>query len=113
MSPLTGYLEGTNRMDKRTNSVMSATTYQPEGTAPGASMVPTGVALSSDAAIVAPAKAPKPSPADSPPPGSPTEGLSETEAAARRARGLGNEFHPQTSRSYLQIVKQHAFSFIN
>src|SRR2546423_83254 len=43
----------------------------------------------------------------------PSQGLAEAEVAARRAKGMGNNFHPATSRSYLQILRQHAFSFIN
>src|SRR4051794_25893873 len=89
-------------MAERIDTAMGATTYQPEGAAP--------------ITLTAPAKAAAGrtlSPHDPPVPGSPKQGLSEAEAAARRARGQGNEFHPQTSRSYLQIVRQHAFSFIN
>ena len=40
-------------------------------------------------------------------------GLSESEVVARRARGLGNAVRLQTSRSYLQILRQNAFTFIN
>ncbi|MBS1245357.1 MAG: ATPase, P-type (transporting), superfamily, subfamily [Chloroflexi bacterium] len=40
-------------------------------------------------------------------------GLSEGEVIARRARGLGNAVRLQTSRSYLQILRQNAFTFIN
>jgi cation-transporting ATPase E len=40
-------------------------------------------------------------------------GLSESEVVARRARGLGNAVQLQTSRSYLQILRQNAFTFIN
>ena len=40
-------------------------------------------------------------------------GLSESEVIARRARGLGNAVRLQTSRSYLQILRQNAFTFIN
>ena len=43
----------------------------------------------------------------------PFQGLSETEAAARRARGQGNNVRFHTSRSYLQILWQNAFTFIN
>ena len=40
-------------------------------------------------------------------------GLSESEVVARRARGLGNAVRLQTSRSYLQILRRNAFTFIN
>ncbi|HKC74045.1 MAG TPA: HAD-IC family P-type ATPase, partial [Chloroflexota bacterium] len=43
----------------------------------------------------------------------PFRGLSEAEAAARRARGQGNDVRFYTSRSYLQILWQNAFTFIN
>jgi cation-transporting ATPase E len=40
-------------------------------------------------------------------------GLSESEAAERRAQGQGNDVPLQTSRSYMQIVRENVFSFIN
>ena len=40
-------------------------------------------------------------------------GLAESEAAARRARGQGNNVRLESSRSYLQILRQNAFTFIN
>ncbi|GAB4457806.1 MAG: HAD-IC family P-type ATPase [Anaerolineae bacterium] len=40
-------------------------------------------------------------------------GLTEDEAAARRARGQGNDVHLETSQTYLQIVRRNAFTFIN
>ncbi|NIO41613.1 MAG: hypothetical protein GTO41_16385, partial [Burkholderiales bacterium] len=40
-------------------------------------------------------------------------GLSESEVAVRRARGEGNDVHLETSRSYVQILRQNAFTFIN
>ncbi len=40
-------------------------------------------------------------------------GLSEAEAAARRARGQGNEFALQTSRSYGQILRDNLLTFFN
>ena len=43
----------------------------------------------------------------------PYQGLSEAEAGARRARGQGNNVRFHTSRSYLQILWQNAFTFIN
>ena len=43
----------------------------------------------------------------------PTVGLSEDQAIARRERGQGNAVHFQTSRSYLQILRKNAFTFIN
>ncbi len=41
------------------------------------------------------------------------QGLSENEVVARRARGQGNDVRLETSRSYVQILKQNAFTFIN
>jgi cation-transporting ATPase E len=41
------------------------------------------------------------------------QGLSESEVIARRARGEGNNVRLQTSRSYVQILRQNAFTFIN
>ncbi len=41
------------------------------------------------------------------------QGLSESEVIARRARGQGNDARFQTSRSYVQILRQNAFTFIN
>jgi cation-transporting ATPase E len=43
----------------------------------------------------------------------PASGLSEAEAAARRARGEGNAFRPPTSRTYWQIFRQNAYPAIN
>ena len=43
----------------------------------------------------------------------PATGLAESEAAARRARGEGNEYRPPTSRSYWQIFRQNAYLGIN
>ena len=40
-------------------------------------------------------------------------GLSPSEVLARRARGQGNNVQLQTSRSYLEIVRENVFSFIN
>ena len=40
-------------------------------------------------------------------------GLSETEVAARRARGLGSHVELASSRSYAQIVKSNLFTFLN
>lgn len=40
-------------------------------------------------------------------------GLSESEALARRASGQGNRVRFRTSRSYLQIFRQNALTFIN
>jgi cation-transporting ATPase E len=42
-----------------------------------------------------------------------TVGLSEAQAIARRERGQGNAVQLQTSRSYLQILRKNAFTFIN
>jgi cation-transporting ATPase E len=41
------------------------------------------------------------------------KGLSESEVLARRARGEGNDVAFQASRSYVQILRQNAFTFIN
>ena len=43
----------------------------------------------------------------------PIQGLSESLVLARRAQGQGNNVKLQTSRSYLQILRQNAFTFIN
>jgi cation-transporting ATPase E len=43
---------------------------------------------------------------------SPIQGLSESEVAARLAQGQGNTV-PVTSRSYLQIIRENVFTFIN
>lgn len=42
-----------------------------------------------------------------------TEGLSDSEVAARRERGQVNVVQFQTGRSYLQILRKNAFTFIN
>ena len=41
------------------------------------------------------------------------QGLSESEVVARRAQGQGNDVQLQTSRSYAEILRQNAFTFIN
>jgi cation-transporting ATPase E len=41
------------------------------------------------------------------------EGLLESEVVARRQRGLGNTVQFQTGRTYLQILRKNAFTFIN
>ena len=41
------------------------------------------------------------------------EGLTEQEVVARRQRGEGNNVQLGTSRSYFQIVRENAFTFIN
>lgn len=40
-------------------------------------------------------------------------GLSESQAIARRERGQANTTQFQTSRTYLQILRKNAFTFIN
>lgn len=40
-------------------------------------------------------------------------GLSEQEAAARRARGLGNKVPLRTSRTYGEILRENVFTFLN
>lgn len=47
------------------------------------------------------------------PPSKQPSGLSEQEAAARRAQGLGNKPPPSTTRTYSQILRENVFSFIN
>ena len=42
-----------------------------------------------------------------------TVGLSENQVIARRERGQGNVVQLQTSRTYLQILRKNAFTFIN
>ncbi len=47
-------------------------------------------------------------------PGAPaTTGLTEAEVVRRRAAGQGNPAPPATSRTYLQIVRENVFTFIN
>jgi cation-transporting ATPase E len=46
-------------------------------------------------------------------PPTPPEGLSEAEAQRRRAAGLGNSGPPPTTRTYLQIIRENVFTFIN
>jgi cation-transporting ATPase E len=43
----------------------------------------------------------------------PIAGLTEEEAAARQARGEGNTFSLPTSRTYLRILRDNAFTFVN
>ena len=43
----------------------------------------------------------------------PATGLTEAEAASRRAAGRGNTSPPATSRTYVQIVRENVFTFIN
>jgi cation-transporting ATPase E len=43
----------------------------------------------------------------------PAAGLTEAEAASRRAAGRGNTAPPATSRTYGQIVRENVFTFIN
>ena len=46
-------------------------------------------------------------------PPTPESGLSDAEAAKRRARGLGNTAPPATTRTYGAIVRENVFTFIN
>lgn len=46
-------------------------------------------------------------------PPTPPTGLTEAEAQLRRAAGMGNTAPPPTSRTYLQIVRENVFTFIN
>jgi len=41
------------------------------------------------------------------------QGLSEREAAARRAAGQGNSAPPPTGRAYTQIIRENVFIIIN
>ena len=43
----------------------------------------------------------------------PPEGLTEAEAQRRHAAGMGNIALPPTSRTYVQIVRENVFTFIN
>ncbi|HEX7399359.1 MAG TPA: hypothetical protein VF302_06280, partial [Candidatus Limnocylindrales bacterium] len=45
--------------------------------------------------------------------GTPTTGLTEAEAASRRAAGRGNTGTIATGRTYAQIVRENVFTFIN
>jgi cation-transporting ATPase E len=58
-----------------------------------------------------PAGATPQAPTDLPP--TPAAGLTEAEAARRRAAGLGNPAPPATSRTYAQILRENVFTFIN
>jgi len=46
-------------------------------------------------------------------PGTPAEGLTAGEAARRRDAGLGNTALPPTTRTYLQILRENTFTFVN
>jgi cation-transporting ATPase E len=46
-------------------------------------------------------------------PATPPSGLTDAEAARRRAAGLGNPAPPATSRTYAQILRENVFTFIN
>jgi cation-transporting ATPase E len=46
-------------------------------------------------------------------PATPLSGLTDAEAAHRRAAGLGNPAPPATSRTYAQILRENVFTFIN
>ena len=43
----------------------------------------------------------------------PLVGLSESEITARRAAGLGNDYRTPTSRTYLEIIRDNTYPFIN
>ena len=47
------------------------------------------------------------------PASTPVSGLTEREVLERRARGEGNKVQMGTSRSYIEILRQNAFTFIN
>jgi len=46
-------------------------------------------------------------------PPTPDSGLSDAEAVARRARGLGNDAHIRSGRSYWDILRQNVFTVVN
>ena len=46
-------------------------------------------------------------------PSTPETGLTDAEAAERRAQGLGNSAPPATTRTYWAIVRENVFTFIN
>ncbi len=62
-------------------------------------------------AVPAPAAPPAGPTAGLPP--TPSSGLTDAEAASRRAAGLGNPAPPATSRTYVQILRENVFTFIN
>ena len=62
-------------------------------------------------AVPAPAAPPAGPTAGLPP--TPSSGLTDAEAARRRAAGLGNTAPPATTRTYAQIVRENVFTFIN
>ncbi len=43
----------------------------------------------------------------------PVDGLTEQEATAQRAKGLGNDIELKTSRTYCQILRENLFTFFN
>ena len=43
----------------------------------------------------------------------PPTGLDDVEVARRRAAGLGNTPPPPTTRTYVQIVRENTFTFVN
>ncbi len=57
--------------------------------------------------------APPPHPRVVRPVRTPPDGLSDVEAASRRARGEGNAYRPSTSRTYWEILRQNAYPGIN
>jgi cation-transporting ATPase E len=46
-------------------------------------------------------------------PETPSSGLTDAEAASRRADGLGNSPPPATTRTYFEIVRENVFTFVN
>ena len=46
-------------------------------------------------------------------PPTPPTGLTDAEAAERRAQGLGNSAPPSTTRTYAAIVRENVFTFVN
>ena len=46
-------------------------------------------------------------------PATPETGLSDAEAAERRRQGLGNVAPPATTRTYVEIIRENVFQFVN
>src|SRR5450759_3803441 len=64
-----------------------------------------------DATVAASAFAGIPGHLELPP--TPATGLDEAEVERRRAAGLGNTPPPPTTRTYVQIVRENVFTFVN
>ena len=68
-----------------------------------------------DVSVAPPPLAPTPdaSSRDNGPDGAPGPGLTDAEVEARRAAGQGNKAAAATTRTYLQIVTENTFTFVN